>query len=81
MLCSAMLCYVLARSWGRNGEGGLEDAYAMGELAQAWTQGFQARAGNKTSPLFCDAILSVQNKNIYKNCRRFVPRQAHVGKV
>eukprot|EP00966_Prymnesium_polylepis_P242288 5603430-Prymnesium_polylepis.1 len=27
--------------WGRNGEGGLEDAYAMGELAQAWTSGFQ----------------------------------------
>jgi len=27
--------------WGRNGEGGLEDAYAMGELAEAWTKGFQ----------------------------------------
>ena len=28
--------------WGRNGEGGLEDAYAMGQLAQAWTKGFQS---------------------------------------
>jgi beta-glucosidase-like glycosyl hydrolase len=28
--------------WGRNGEGGLEDAYAMGQLAQAWTEGFQS---------------------------------------
>ena len=28
--------------WGRNGEGGTEDAYAMGELAKAWTLGFQA---------------------------------------
>ena len=28
--------------WGRNGEGGLEDAYAMGELARAWTSGFQS---------------------------------------
>eukprot|EP00038_Savillea_parva_P000253 m.95117 g.95117 ORF g.95117 m.95117 type:complete len:954 (-) comp10088_c0_seq1:7-2868(-) len=28
--------------WGRNGEGGTEDAYAMGELAAAWTRGFQA---------------------------------------
>ena len=28
--------------WGRNGEGGLEDAYAMGELAKAWTLGFQS---------------------------------------
>lgn len=28
--------------WGRNGEGGTEDAYAMGELAKAWTQGFQS---------------------------------------
>jgi hypothetical protein len=27
--------------WGRNGEGGLEDAYAMGELAAEWTLGFQ----------------------------------------
>lgn len=24
--------------WGRNGEGGTEDAYAMGELAEAWTK-------------------------------------------
>ena len=28
--------------WGRNGEGGSEDAYAMGELAKAWTLGFQS---------------------------------------
>ena len=28
--------------WGRNGEGGTEDAYAMGELAAAWTKGFQS---------------------------------------
>ena len=28
--------------WGRNGEGGAEDAYLMGELASQWTQGFQA---------------------------------------
>lgn len=28
--------------WGRNGEGGCEDAYAMGELAIAWAAGFQA---------------------------------------
>ena len=24
--------------WGRNGEGGTEDGYAMGELAKAWTE-------------------------------------------
>eukprot|EP00936_MAST-01D_sp_MAST-1D-sp1_P000981 g981.t1 len=28
--------------WGRNGEGGTEDAYAMGQLAEAWTAGFQS---------------------------------------
>ncbi len=28
--------------WGRNGEGGIEDAYAMGELAREWTLGFQS---------------------------------------
>jgi len=28
--------------WGRNGEGGTEDAYAMGELAHSWTSGFQS---------------------------------------
>ena len=28
--------------WGRNGEGGLEDAFAMSELATAWARGFQA---------------------------------------
>lgn len=27
--------------WGRNGEGGAEDPYLMGELALAWTQGMQ----------------------------------------
>lgn len=27
--------------WGRNGEGGAEDPYLMGELAAAWTRGFQ----------------------------------------
>merc|ERR1719469_1354274 len=33
--------------WGRNGEGGLEDAYAMGELAKAWTLGFQSPRPSK----------------------------------
>ena len=28
--------------WGRNGEGGTEDGYAMGELAKAWTHGLQS---------------------------------------
>jgi hypothetical protein len=28
--------------WGRNGEGGSEDAYLMGELAKEWAQGFQS---------------------------------------
>jgi beta-glucosidase-like glycosyl hydrolase len=28
--------------WGRNGEGGTEDAYAMGELAKSWTRGLQS---------------------------------------
>ena len=28
--------------WGRNGEGGSEDGYLMGQLAQSWTSGFQA---------------------------------------
>jgi len=27
--------------WGRNGEGGAEDPYLMGELAASWTDGFQ----------------------------------------
>jgi hypothetical protein len=27
--------------WGRNGEGGAEDPYLMGEIAAAWTEGFQ----------------------------------------
>eukprot|EP00041_Stephanoeca_diplocostata_P008138 m.117691 g.117691 ORF g.117691 m.117691 type:complete len:917 (+) comp17191_c0_seq1:436-3186(+) len=46
--------------WGRNGEGGLEDAYAMGELATAWTQGFQhPRASlnaNRSEPLLQGVI-------------------------
>ena len=29
-------------SGGRNGEGGTEDAYAMGELAKAWTEGLES---------------------------------------
>ena len=33
--------------WGRNGEGGTEDGYAMGELAKAWTEGFQAPRPSK----------------------------------
>eukprot|EP00937_MAST-01D_sp_MAST-1D-sp2_P002954 g2954.t1 len=33
--------------WGRNGEGGTEDAFAMGQLAQAWTEGFQAPRPSK----------------------------------
>ena len=28
----------------RNGEGGTEDAFAMGELAKAWTRGLQVRS-------------------------------------
>lgn len=36
--------------WGRNGEGGLEDAYAMGELAKAWTIGFQSPRPSKFDP-------------------------------
>ena len=36
--------------WGRNGEGGTEDAYAMGELAAAWTHGFQAPRPSKSNP-------------------------------
>ena len=28
--------------WGRNGEGGTEDAYTMAELAKAWTHGLQS---------------------------------------
>lgn len=36
--------------WGRNGEGGLEDAYAMGELAREWTLGFQAPRQSLTTP-------------------------------
>eukprot|EP00040_Diaphanoeca_grandis_P022561 m.121584 g.121584 ORF g.121584 m.121584 type:complete len:950 (-) comp28865_c0_seq1:374-3223(-) len=33
--------------WGRNGEGGTEDAYLMGELARSWTTGFQAPRPSK----------------------------------
>ena len=36
--------------WGRNGEGGSEDAYAMGELAAAWTRGFQAPRPSLVNP-------------------------------
>ena len=32
---------------GRNGEGGTEDAYAMGELAKAWTRGLQSPRPSK----------------------------------
>ena len=38
----------------RNGEGGTEDAYAMGELAAAWTSGFQSPRppiGKKGTPM------------------------------
>jgi beta-glucosidase-like glycosyl hydrolase len=37
--------------WGRNGEGGLEDAYAMGELATSWTLGFQDPRPSKVTAL------------------------------
>lgn len=33
---------LLDATGGRNGEGGTEDAYAMGELATAWTHGLQS---------------------------------------
>ena len=34
--------------WGRNGEGGAEDPYLMGELAASWTRGFQYGRANES---------------------------------
>ncbi len=33
--------------WGRNGEGGAEDPYLMGEYAAAFTRGFQVRQASR----------------------------------
>ena len=37
--------------WGRNGEGGAEDPYVMGEYAAAFTRGFQVRQASRFTRL------------------------------
>jgi beta-glucosidase-like glycosyl hydrolase len=65
--------------WGRNGEGGTEDGYAMGELAAAWTKGFQAprpvkgnRTGNSNRELLQGVItLKHMSVNSLENTEPF----------
>ena len=45
--------------WGRNGEGGTEDPYLMGEYAAAYTRGFQFQGKNNSK--YLTAILTLKH--------------------
>ena len=53
--------------WGRNGESGSEDPYALGEFASAWTQGFQQDDG--VSPLAGIVTLKHWDANSLEGCK------------
>lgn len=53
------LAKLLAVQWGRNGEGGTEDPYLMGEYAAAYTRGFQFQG--KNSSKYLTAILTLKH--------------------
>jgi beta-glucosidase-like glycosyl hydrolase len=45
--------------WGRNGEGGAEDPYLMGEYAAAYTKGFQFQGGDANTTKYLTGILTL----------------------
>ena len=48
--------------WGRNGEsGGAEDPYLMGEVAAAWTRGFQGGNNITESAGFLQGVLTLKH--------------------
>ena len=47
--------------WGRNGEGGSEDPYLMGEVAASWTKGFQYGNETEATAKFLQAVITVKH--------------------
>jgi beta-glucosidase-like glycosyl hydrolase len=48
--------------WGRNGEGGAEDPYLMGEYAAAYTKGFQYQGAERNATKYLTALLTLVRK-------------------
>jgi beta-glucosidase-like glycosyl hydrolase len=47
--------------WGRNGEGGAEDPFLMGEVAAGWTYGFQRGRGENETAGFLQGVLTLKH--------------------
>jgi hypothetical protein len=65
----------LTRRWGRNGESGSEDPYALGEFAVAWTRGFQQAGTDR--PYAGVVTLKHWDANSLEGCKS--PSGGHEG--